>query len=229
MKFLLSLDDYSPHPKTNNLYWANKLIEKFPDIKIDLFVPAGYCRLNDKYPYYLYRHQEWVDIAKQLPNNYRINLHGLLHRRSQMDFAFHTGIESNNNEWENLTYKQAEFLLNSIENIFNKVDLKHARVFRPPGFHIGAASVKLLTDKGYIIAGDERYYRKYKNIPNVKWVSCNWDLISKMPKDNVYAYGHTSNWTNNYFDEKMYNKVADILSNNKYEFYFIEEEYGLRV
>jgi hypothetical protein len=230
MKFLLSLDDYSPCPNTNNLFWANKLIEKFPDIKIDLFVSAGYCRLKDKYPYYLYRHLDWVKSTKELPNNYRINLHGLLHRRSIYDFEFHTGIESNNNEWENLNYKQASFLLDGIEKIFNKVDLKYAKVFRPPGFHIGKEAVKLLTDRGYLIAGSEKYYNKYKDIENLKWVSYNWDLITTpQPKENVYAFGHTSDWTNNYLNEDKYNKIVEILNNNKYEFSFIEELYGLRM
>lgn len=229
MKFLLSLDDYSPHPKTNNLYWANKLVEKFPDIKIDLFVSAGYCRLKDEYPYYLYRHLDWVEQVKKLPGNYRINLHGLLHRRSKKDFEWHTGIESNNNEWENLTYKQATFLLDSIENIFNKVELKFSKVFRAPGWHIGEEAVKLLSDRNYIIAGNEKYYKKYKNVPKIKWTTYNWDLIEEPPKNDIYAFGHTSDWTNNYLNEDKYNKIVEVLSKGKYEFYFIEELYGLRV
>ena len=223
MKFALSLDDYCPRPNTNNLYWANKLVEKFPDIKIDLFVPAAYCRLNDQKPYLLTEYIDWVEQLKSLPKNYKINLHGLYHRRSKRDFEWHDGIESNNNEWENLTYKQAAFLLDSIEDIFNKIDLKHAKVFRPPGFHINAASVKLLTDRNYIIAGNEKYYRKYKDIPNLKWAHCNWDLITELPKNDVYAFGHTSDWTNNYLNEDKYNKIVEVLNNNNYEFCFIED------
>lgn len=222
-KFALSLDDYSPHPKANNLYWANKLIEAVPNIKIDLFVPAAYCRLGDKISYNLNDHVEWTDRLKDLPKNYRINLHGLYHRRSKKDYNFHEGIESNNNEWENLKYQQARVILEKIEKIFFQRNLNYAKVFRPPGWHIGKEAVKLLIDKGYVIAGDKRYYDKYKDIQGLKWVVCNWDLLTAPPKGDIVAYGHTSDWTTNYFNEARYNTVMSVLNNNKYEFRFIED------
>jgi len=222
-KFSLSLDDYSPKPGTNDLTWANKLIEFYPDIKIDLFVPAAYARLGEK-QHYLHLEQNWIDETKNLPvSNYRINLHGLYHRRSKKDFPWHTGIESNNNEWENLTYQQADNLLNKVEEEFEKIGLKHTHVFRSPGWHIGIEAVKLLIDRGYTIAGDDRYYQKYKSLPKLKWFSYNWDLLTEPLQGDIVAYGHSSDWNKNHLNEGNYHKIMKVLEKQEYEFRFIEE------
>src|SRR5690348_13909004 len=111
-KFNLSLDDMSPHPRAGldfeSIKWCDKLIETYPAMKINLFVPAAYGRLGEpSYNISDDENHEWAEKLKVLPDNYRINLHGYKHRRSRKDWDFHRGIESNNNEWENLTYDQA--------------------------------------------------------------------------------------------------------------------------
>lgn len=151
----------------------------------------------------------------------------MFHRRSKKDYKWHRGIESNNNEWENLTYQQAEILLNRIENEFNKVGLNYSCVFRAPGWHIGKDAVRLLIDRGYIIAGNEKYYNALKSkIPNLhkKWKSYNWDLEKECSIDgDVIAFGHTSNWCSNFFNEEKYKLVVKLLESRKFSFKFIEE------
>lgn len=223
-KFSLTLDDFSPRPHTNDLYWCNKLIEKYPGVKIDLFVPAAYARLSDKTPYLLSENLDWVEQAKQLPGNYRLNLHGFFHRRTKRDWKHHKGPDSNNNEWGRLSYDQAAYWLKQIESEFEKVGLGYYKVFRAPGWHLSKGAVRLLGDRGYIIAGDDKYYRKYKSELNTKWVSYNWDMTSKPPnKNNIVAFGHTSDWTNNYMDEERYRIIKNFLNKNDTEFKFIGE------
>jgi len=225
-KFNLSLDDFSPHEKSGlyfeSINWCDKLIEKYPNIKINLFVPASYCRLGEK-PCNLSDNPEWVDKVRSLPEkNYRINLHGLFHRRSKKDFVWHRGIESNNNEWENLTYAQAANMLSDIDIEFKKSGLAYEKTIRPPGWHIGIEASRLLTDSGFVIAGSKEYLKKMKNINGIRWVSYNYDLLGEVPTGNIIAYGHTNSLTNNYFDKSKYDLLCGILSNG-FRFIFLEE------
>ena len=228
-KFNLSLDDFNPHPGSGfyfeSIWWCDKLIEKYPEIKIDLFVPGGFARLNDPSPFFLSKYPKWVEKVKRLPSNYRINLHTYNHRRSRKDFKWHRGVESANNEWENLTYNEAVILLNLIEDEFKKVGLTYSNVFRPSGWHIGCEAAKLLTKRGYIIAGDTKYYKVLKDkVPGMKWVSYNWDMTGPCKvKGDVVAFGHTSEWCNNYMNRIRYNLIVSLLDSDKFDFRFIEE------
>ena len=223
--FNLSLDDYSPHPDTDNLYWCNKLVEKYSNIKIDLMVPAAFARINDKHPFYLSKNIQWVEMVKKLPDNYSVCLHSMHHRRSTKDFKWHKLPESTNDEFRYLDYAKAELLLNMIEAEFKKVGLKHKKVFRPSAWKISTSATQLLTDRGYLIAGDNSYYKILKNkISEIKWVSYNWNMTSLCTLDkDILAYGHTSSWTNNYMDEERFNLVCDVLDKDKFEFKFIED------
>ena len=225
-KFNLSLDDMSPHPNAGlgfeSIKWCDKLIIKYPDIKIDLFVPARYARLGQK-SYNLVDHPDWVAQLNSLPTNYRINLHGFYHRRSKKDFAWHDAPKSNNNEWERLTFRQAECIMSKTERDFRRAGVVYERVFRPPGWHIGRAAVQFLTDQGFVIAGNDRYYKMHASVKNIKWVSCSWDLIEPAPNagKDIYAFGHTSDWTNNYMNEERFNKINKLLESEGFKFVFI--------
>ena len=225
----LSLDDFSPHPKAGlnfeSIKWCNDLIKKHPDIKINLFVPAAYCRLGEK-PCYLRNYPDWVKKVNELPDNYRIGLHGFYHRRHPSDLAIHKLRQpSNNDEWQYLNLYWAKHLFDSMIEEFKIAGLKYNKVFRPPGWKISESATRVLMNEGFIIAGNSEYYKIYKNkISGLKWVSYNWDLLSKCNiKGDVLAFGHTSSWTNNYFDEKRFNLVCDLLDKERFEFKFLEE------
>jgi hypothetical protein len=217
-RFYLSLDDFSPDRRTNELKWCKKLVER--GVKMDLFVPAAFCRLGEK-PNYLSEHLEWAAGIKELGENYRLNLHGFFHRRSKVDFGWHQGQESNNNEWELLNYQQALFLLRRTEDEFKKAGLEFSKVFRAPGWHLSVEAAQLLSDRGYMIAGASKQFEKFKGIANLKWNAYNWDLLTEPPQGNIYAYGHNSNWTKNFLDESGYNKIVAILDQQEYEFGFL--------
>jgi len=223
--FNLSLDDMSPHRDAGldfeSIKWCDRLIGRIPDIKINLFVPTRYSRL-DTSPTGITDNREWAGRLADLPNNYRVCLHGLYHRRARKDFNWHVGPDSNNNEWELITYNQASILLDEIESDFKKCSIGYDKVFRAPGWHIGLQSVKLLTDRGYKIAGNERYYDMFKNKVNgMRWNSYTWDLIGEPNSGDVYAFGHTSSWTDNYFNEEKYNSVIKLLESDNFRYEFI--------
>jgi len=206
-KFNLSLDDFSPHPRAGldfeSIKWCDRLIEIYPSIKINLFVPSAYCRLGEQ-PYYLSLNKEWVERVKALPVNYRINFHGHNHRRVDGKNP-----NSNNDEFQYLNENGAELLLGKIEAEFKKANLSYHKTFRPPGWKISKAAIKVMTSKGYRIAGRQEV---------------NWDLLTEPPKEgNVIAYGHTSNWTTNFLNEERYNTIMNFLKDKQFEFVFIED------
>lgn len=222
-KFSLSLDDFSPKPGTNNLEWCFKIIEDHPGIKIDLFIPSAYARLNDVHPFYISGDPEWVKTVKFLPSNFGICLHGMYHRRKvDGPTKYHN---SNNDEWEHLTYKEAEAKFYAMTKEFDRAGLKYKKVFRPPGWRLSRGSAKLLFDKGFTIAGDTKYYNILKDkVPNMQWISYNWDMTGPCKeKGDIVAYGHTSDWTNNYMNEERYKLLKDLLSKEQFDFRFIEE------
>lgn len=224
-KFCLTLDDYSPDPRTNDLTWCDKLVERFPDIKVNLFVSAAYCRLGEE-PKCLSDYMEWVDVvAKNLSNNYRINLHGNNHRRTPKDFGPHNGKPvSNNDEWQYLSYGEAKLLGRVMLNEFDKVGLEHNFTFRPPGWKISKDAVRALQDLGIkCFAGDSKYRKLVKSELKVKWIDWNWDLITEPPAGDICAFGHNSNWCNNYIDKKRYNKIVKLLDSRDFDFVWVEE------
>ena len=207
MKFNLSLDDMSPHSRAGlnfeSINWCNKIIEKYPDFKVNLFIPSAFCRLGEK-PNYLSAHPEWVIRVNNLPtNNYRVNLHGMFHRRTDGKH-----LPSNNDEFQYLTESETRSLILKIEGEFKKAGLNYYRTLRPPGWKISKAAEKVLVEMKYKIAG-------------IKGV--NWDLLTQPPQGDIFAYGHTSNWTKNYLNEERANVIMKVLDKQKYEFKFLED------
>ena len=205
-KFNLSLDDMSPHPRAGlnfeSIKWCDKIIEKYSSFKVNLFVPAAYCRLGEK-PCYLSEYPEWIKIANNLSANYRINLHGFNHRRTDKRFP-----ASNNDEFQYLNEKETNTLIKKIEDEFSKAGLKYHKTFRPPGWKISKVASETLVKRGYRVAGK---------------AEVNWDLLAAPPSGNVIAYGHTSNWTTNYLNEERYNTIMNFLNDKEFEFCFIED------
>lgn len=222
-EFNLSLDDMSPHEKAGlhfeSIYWCNKLIEKFPDFKVNLFVPAAYCRLGEE-PCFLTKNPDWIDKVNSLPDNYRINLHGYYHRRVSKKYG-----NSNNDEWQYLKYDQALDVGKNMIEEFEKAGLKYHPTFRPPGWKISGPACQALEKLGVTcFAGNSKYQIKNENFYTAKWVNYDWDMVSPYSgSGRVLAYGHTSSWTNNYFDETRYNLVLDVLNSNDFEFRFLED------
>lgn len=126
--FNLSLDDFSPYTNAGldfgSIDVCDKLIAIYPDIKINLFVPSAYCRLN-KDPAYLSKHLDWVNKVNSLGDNYRVNLHGHYHRRVSSKYG-----NSNNDEWQYLKYSEAKLLANVMTGEFKKAGLSFTPTFR---------------------------------------------------------------------------------------------------
>lgn len=229
--FNLSLDDFSPHPKAGLNFeiikWCGKIIKDFPDFKVNLFVPAAYCRLGED-PCYLSDHPDWVERVNRLPqSNYKVSFHGMFHRRHHLDYKAHAKHPpSNNDEWQYLNTPQARQLFGMMRGEFEKAGLEYGirpMVFRPPGWKISKEACRALGQFQVVVAGDNRYDRSHTS--SVQWINYNWDMTNKCPweRDDVYAYGHTSDWTNNYMDEERYELIMDLLTSRDFHFKFLGE------
>lgn len=218
--FNLSLDDFSPHPKAGlnfeSIEWCERLIKKWPEIKINLFVPAAFARLGES-PYYLSSNTKWCEKVRLLSKkNYSIGLHGYYHRNDKK--------HSNNDEFQFLNRQETISKLQNIKEEFMNANISFNKIFRPPAWKSSKSACEILSEGNFVIAGNDEYYNKHKQIPKMRWVSYNWDLNGPCKeKRNVFAYGHTSNWTTNYFCEKTYNFVVDLLSSDDFKFKFLEE------
>lgn len=224
--FNLSLDDQSPYPTAGLNFeavnWCDKLIKRWPDLKIDLFVPAAYTRLGDTNFAFLTKYPDWVKRMNDLPReNYRINPHGYFHAR--LSAGKHP--KSNNDEFQYLSEQQASTVLGHMLGEFEAAGLKYEKVFRAPGWKLSTSTAKVLTELGFTIAGNQHYYDVLKDrVPGMCYLITNWELREDcVLKGNVFAAGHTSTWCDNFFDEKVYNRVVRLLEAGEFEFKFLGE------
>ena len=211
----------SPHPRAGldfeSIKWCDKLIEAYPTIKINLFVPAAYCRLGEE-PCYLTANRDWVEKLKALPNNYRINLHGYKHRRTDGKHP-----NSNNDEFQYLNLEQAGKTIQAMVHEFEATSLNYTMTFRPPGWKISKDACKKLVEWGFDCIAGAKEWENAKGDAKIKWISYNWDLLTPPPDGDVIAYGHTSNWTTNFMNEERYNTIMNFLKDKHFEFVFIED------
>jgi len=231
-KFTLTLDDFAPHEKTGLglevIDVCDKLIHRYPDIKINLFVSGAYCRLGEK-PRFLSRNVQWAKkISTLSKKNYRLGLHGMFHRRCPVDYKFHQKWPaSNNDEFQFLNKSQASSILKRSIVEFDESGIEYSKVFRAPGWKISKSSAEVLTESGFVIAGNQQYYDILKDKVNgLRWISYNWDMVNDcdVPADkDVIAYGHTSSWTNNYMNKDRFKLIVKLLDSRAFSFKFIEE------
>jgi len=220
MLFNLSLDDFAPYYNSGlyfeSIYKCKQLVALFPAIKINLFVPAAFCRLGET-PCYLTRFPEWVRAVNDLPkNNFQIGLHGMYHRRSKEDFNFH-GTDGNNDEFKDLSYDETNIIIDSMIKEVDTAGLVYAPVFRPSRWSISYAAAKALNDRGFIISSLEQH-----RFSDIKWISPTWDMRSDAPKNmDLFVCGHTSNWTSNYLNDEKVGLIRRTIESGKYDFVFL--------
>ena len=222
--FNLSLDDQSPHVKAGLNFeaveWCLKLIERWPDLKVTLFIPAAFRRLGEE-PHFLTQYPAWVARMNSLPtHNFEFGTHSYYHSRLSVRYG-----NSANNEVEHTTYAETKLLVEHMIGEFDTAGLRHVGLYRAPGWHLGQPAAQALTDLGFTICGNQHYYGVLNGkVAGMKYVTSNWDCLSDCAlAGDVLACSHTSNWTTNYFDQAVYNKVVRLLESREFEFRFLSE------
>jgi hypothetical protein len=150
-RFSISIDDITPHPKSSTrvLDRCFELIEKFPDIKFNLFVPLAYWRTVPhppesicQKPMKVSEFPEFCDVIRSLPpKNFEIGIHGYYH-----------GIPgvSNNDEFKSISYKDAEAKFHQIfdEIYLSRLDSHIKNIFRPPAWRMSPEGIQAAYNSG---------------------------------------------------------------------------------
>jgi hypothetical protein len=78
---------------------------------------------------------------------------------------------------------------------------------------------------GFKIAGDQHYYNVLKDkVPGMRYLITNWELREECNiNGDVFAAGHTSNWCDNFFSGKVYDRVVQLLERKQFDFKFLSE------
>jgi hypothetical protein len=184
MNYIIELDDLHPDPSVDCLEIAEQLLEKYPSLILNFFVPANYEGVP------LSSNREWCGRLRTLVDAGRICLgvHGLNH----------------NTEFGNISYQEAVSSIIASESVLNSVGLSYAKVFRGPYWLICGPTIDALIDLGYTHLYSHPSYDQLNDLykDKIKIVIYNWNLKDDWPKlENpivteslgiCVAHGHTS-------------------------------------
>lgn len=206
-KLILEFDDFHPHNDVNCLEIAKKLIEKYPPIILNFFVPPKYMGQH------LSADEYWCSEVFELIKSGNINLavHGLTHSQE---------------EFKNLEFDDARNRIVEAENILFEAGLPFQKVFRGPHWGIGIGSILALMYLDYTHLYSHTNYDLLHKLfsGDVKVVHYNWNLKDEFgtfennPTSNVIVgHGHCPDVCNNGINES-YDRICRALDSNSFEF-----------
>lgn len=208
MNLILEFDDFSPHLESNCINELDYLIDKFPNIKINLFTSPAYKNVK------LYDYPEWCDRVRVFieNNNIKLALHGVYHTTEE--FKFKTKIEAVNSIIEGMS-------------IFKYSNLDVLNVFRGPHWGINSDTYDALIELGFthVYTHDDYKILSEKYDDKIKNVYYNWNLKDEFINKNddiIIAHGHTHNVCNNGIQESM-SRIVKFIEDYSPNFLFVDE------
>jgi predicted deacetylase len=228
----ISIDDISPHPLSSFecIKVCEDIIKIYPDIKFTLYIPMGYWRkfddknLTTKTEKPLYLHED-PDLCKKLLNlpesNFELCYHGV----------YHSDSKTNNDEFRNLSYKDACSRFEKMFDIAKKSNLydRMKKIFRPPNFTMSPEAIRAAYDmkiEQIALSDHERIKKEYEESyaifgENVSWfnVMYPWKEYKLYEKTSIIF--HSCSWSKNYLDNDNAELLLDFLNEcNNIEFCF---------
>lgn len=212
MRTCLDFDDLHPNPEVDCLEIAEDLLQKYPSLILNFFVPANYEGVP------LSSNREWCWRLRTLVDAGRICLgvHGHLHSPE---------------EFKHKSYQDAVSSIIASESILNSVGLSYAKVFRGPHWGICGPTIDALIDLGYTHLYSHQSYDQLNDLyrDKIKIVIYNFNLAhewpnmeNKMTSDICVMHGHTHNVCGNGIQES-YNKLCNILDNTDLNFLRLDQ------
>lgn len=211
MKVCIESDDLHPDPSVDCLDIAEKLVEKYPEIILNFFVPPCYNRVP------LYTNQNWCDRLRKLieSNNVCLGVHSLYHTQEEFKYC---------------DYKTAVSKIKLAEDIFNVAKLPFVKVFRGSHWGICQESIEALIDLEYTHLYSHKNYDHLNDLYKEKIIIryYNFNLADIWPRmenpvtnDIVVIHSHTHSVCNNGIGEN-YNKLCEIIDNNDFTYLSID-------
>jgi len=219
VNLVLEYDDLHFLPPENCMETIDKLVERFPDIKLSFF-SIPYLR---GFP--VYADPEFCDKLRDHISNGNVSL------------AVH-GLHHNQEEFKMYSYDQAYAALHMAESIFEEAKLPYRKVFRGPHWGLCDDSVKAMVKRNYThLYSHEDYLELGESYQGkIKVLYYNWNLadeapleegllnklIAKIAPKTIIAHGHTHDTCSNGIAE-TFDKVCSYIENNDVNFKFVHE------
>lgn len=176
-----------------------RLKKSFPNFKITAFtIPLPkefYSAANAKHMQ-ISKYREWAKIVNEL-DWLEVAVHGFSHVHNELEVSYDKAIE----------------LITAVENFFDQIGLKYAKIFKAPYWQYSYDALVALRDKGYIIAIDRNHPREVPD--GAKRYIYNWSFeeplpeMRQIPDKNLFqpikGHGH--------FTGQNTNNIADALQN----------------
>lgn len=126
----------------------------------------------------------------------------LVNEQDWIEVAIH-GFAHTHNEFE-LSYDKAMTMLTAVENFFEEIGLRYAKIFKAPYWQYSYDALVALRDRGYLVAIDRNHQRA---VPaGLKTYIYNWSFEEPLPVAEVIkGHGH--------FTGRNTNNIADTLAN----------------
>lgn len=165
------------------------LKKSYPDFKITAFtipLPNEFYGQNSKH-FSLDKYKQWAAIVNE-QEWLEVAIHGFSHVHHEME----------------TTYQKACDALKATENLFEKIGLKYAKIFKAPYWQYSWDALVALRDMGYIIAIDRNHQRLVPD--GSKTYVYNWSFEEQLPGVPVIkGHGH--------FTGRNANNIRDTLPN----------------
>lgn len=172
---------------------------------------------REKKAYYLHDYPSFVEEVKRLPkSSFEICYHGHKHGNKRK--------KSNNDELRYVSEQECYDILARSEEIFKSVGISPNPVLRPPGFWMSKNSFRACRKFGIKVLAlhsNKRYVRCYGK-SNLKYNKIVWPGIQPKTED-MEIYYHAGRDQVDYFDKRQHKRLYKMLSNNKYEYIFMEQ------
>ena len=225
----ISIEDLDP--KFDNLDLLHRIVNNFPEIKIDLFIPcnsnwrlAQWRKMKPGWTNNILKHPEWCRKIAVLPDkNFEIAVHGYYHQSQDAALP----------EFLHLDKMQAKERLLLCEQAFGKAGIPFVRGFRPPKWECSEGTIEALEELNYLFyAPDPRSVDEAPSSSVIPQIFFNTSLDGKVeietphPKNKyclIRGHYQLADWALTICYKYLIPFLKDLQQKEKLEFKFYTE------
>lgn len=165
----------------------------YPDFKITAFtipLPKEFFAPENRKHFKVEKYREWARLVNEL-EWIEVAIHGFTHVHEEFECS----------------YEKAILTLTAIENFFDEVGLRYAKIFKAPYWQYSYDALVALRDRGYVVAIDRNHQRPVPE--GLKTYVYNWSFEEPLPRvqDEKILKGH------GHFTGKNTNNIGPCLPN----------------
>lgn len=204
MNLCLEFDDLHFDSEVDCLPEIEKLVTRFPNIKLSFFTIP--CYKNTP----IYESKHWCESIAEFidKGNVELCVHGFYH-----SFL----------EFKDIDYRTALTKLETAHSIFYIANLKFSKIFRGPHWGINENTYKALEELDYSKVFTHQDYSDLIDKFKIRSIIYNQNLADEIkPKQITIAHGHTHNVCGNGISES-FNRIVSFIDQQNPDFVFCSE------